>query len=91
MISFGQYSSYYGVVDVNANITVDKNVNINKNVNVNQTVTSIDYGALAQANATRERNRIESSKIANAREREAMIAIAENPMKASTMAQITEQ
>jgi len=82
MISFGQYSSYYGVVDVNANITVDKNVNINKNVNVNQTVTSIDYGALAQANATRERNRIESSKIANAREREAMIAIAENPMKA---------
>ena len=37
---------------------------------------------MAQANATRERNRIESSKIANAREREALIAIAENPMKA---------
>ena len=82
MISFGQYSNYYGTVDVNANITVDKNVNINKNVNVRQTVTSIDYGALAQANAASERNRIESLKIANAREREAMIAIAENPMKA---------
>ena len=86
LVSFGQYSTYYGTYDVNANVNVNADVNINKNVNVsgnvNKTVTTIDYGALANANATRERNRIESLKIANEKERQALIEIASNPSKA---------
>ena len=82
LVSFGQYSSYYGVYDINSNVNVNVNANINKNVNVTKTVTTIDYGALANANATRERNRIESLKVANVRDRDAMIAIANDPSKA---------
>ena len=83
IISLGQnYSSYYGTVDVNANVNVNKNVDVSGNVNVNKTITTIDYGALAAANATRARNRIEALKIENEQERNAMIAIASDPSKA---------
>ena len=85
LVSFGQdYSNYYGTYDVNANVNVNANINKNVNVtgNVTKTVTTIDYGALANANATRERNRIESLKIANERDRDAMLAIANDPSKA---------
>ena len=57
MIGFGQWSNYYNV-----------NANINKNVNVSgtvrNTITTIDYGALAIANAQRETNRLTNKKIA---------------------------
>ena len=55
-ISFSQYSNYY---------TVDQNINanINENINVTGFVSSIDYGALAQANAQREANRIENQRV----------------------------
>ena len=49
LISFGQYSSYYGAYDVNVNA----DVNINKNVN--KTIATIDYGALSLANAQMEK------------------------------------
>jgi len=91
MIGFGQYSNYY---NVNHNI----NANINRNVNVSNTVTTIDYGALANANAQRETNRLTQQKIAieqaqyrDAKERNDAILnanraqeIALNPMKAHT-------
>jgi hypothetical protein len=80
MVGFGQYSSYYGTVDVNANVNVNKNVNVNSNIN--KTVRTIDYGALAAANATRERNRIENLKMENLKDKEAIIAIASDPSKA---------
>ena len=61
-----QYSNYYNV-DVNSNSRVSGNINVNKNVNVSgyttQTIKTIDYGALANANAIRERNRIEQQRI----------------------------
>ena len=85
LVSLGQeYSNYYGTYDVNANVNVNANINKNVNVtgNITKTVTTIDYGALANANATRERNRIESLKIANERDRDAMLAIANDPSKA---------
>ena len=62
--SFSQYSSYYNV-DVNSNsnvnlsgsVDINQNIDVSGNVNVNKTVTSIDYGALAQANAMRQQNK----------------------------------
>ena len=98
-IANSQYSSYYNV-DVNSNSRVSGNINVNKNVNVSgyttQTINTIDYGALANANAVRERNRIEQNRIAieqakynDEKERQRAIIeskkaleIAENPMKA---------
>lgn len=78
--SFGQYSNYYSKVD--ANIKVKSNININKNVNVTGTVSTIDYGALASANAQREANRISSQQYANQRAKDEAIAIANDPSKA---------
>ena len=81
IVSFGQYSSYYGTIDVNQN--VNANVNVNKNVNVsgyvNKTVQTIDYGALANANAQRERNRIEAAKYISEKQKIDRQAIAINP------------
>ena len=76
VISFGQYSSYYG--------RVDANVNVNKTVNsyVNKTVTTIDYGALRLANAQREKNRLESLQYSDNRKKNQAIEIALNPKKA---------
>ena len=87
MVSFGQYSNYYNVdvnsySDVNVSGAIDVNVNKNISGNVNKTIRTIDYGALAQANAVRERNSIERLKINDARERRALIAIANDPVKA---------
>ena len=82
LVSLGQYSTYYGTYDVNVKADVNINKNINVNGNINKTIRTIDYGALANANATKERNRIEELKISNAREKEALIAIAKNPINA---------
>ena len=88
-ISYGQYSNYYQVdanvnqnVNVSGSVDVYQNVDVSGTVNVNKTVTSIDYGALAQANAMRQRNAIERMKIANENERAALFAIAQDPVKA---------
>lgn len=78
-----QYSSYYKAdVDVNADININKKVDISGDVNVNKTITTIDYGALAQANAMREKNRLSEMKFANQKEKEAIEAIIDNPVAA---------
>lgn len=84
LVSFGQYSNYYSKVD--ANIKLKSNININKNVNVsgnvNKTVTTIDYGALRLANAQKERNRLESVKYSDNKQKNQALEIASNPIKA---------
>ena len=83
IIASAQYSNYYEISSkskINANVNV--NANINKNVNVTGTVSTIDYGALASANAQREANRISSQQYANQRAKDAAIAIANDPAKA---------
>lgn len=83
IIASAQYSNYYEISSkskINANVTV--NANINKNVNVTGTVSTIDYGALAIANAKREANRILSQQYANQRAKDEAIAIANDPSKA---------
>ena len=77
IITIAQYSNYY---QVNSNVNV--NANINKNVNVTGTVTTIDYGSLANANAQREANRVSRQQYANQRAKDAAIAIANDPSKA---------
>lgn len=81
IITTAQYSSYYKV-DANINKNLNVNANINKNVNVTGTVSTIDYGALANANAQREANRLSLMQYANQRAKEAAIAIANDPSKA---------
>ena len=79
-------STYYQQVDlnanINANVNVRQNVNVSGTVNVNKNITTIDYGALAQANAIRERNRLEGLKYLNEEQRRRALEIAEDPSKA---------
>lgn len=85
LFSFGQnYSTFYGSLDVNSNINA--NVNINKNVNVSgqvrKTITTIDYGALAQANAQQEQNRLKAIQYNDQKAYNQSLEIANNPLKA---------
>lgn len=78
--ALSQYSTYYGTYNVNSNVQV--NANINTTSNINKTITSIDYGSLALANAEREKTRLQSIQYANDIERQRAFEIASNPMKA---------
>ena len=82
------YSTFYGTYDVNANINVNKNVNVSGTVNqnINKTVTTIDYGALAAANAQQEANRLRAKIFADEREARIAEAIAVDPFAAFTYA-----
>lgn len=99
MIGFTQYSNYYNI-DANINKKVRVSGTVNQNINVSgtvtNTITTIDYGALANANAQRESNRLTQQKIAleqakyrNEKERKYAISevnrgveISNNPSKA---------
>ncbi len=70
-----QYSRYY-------DIRSQSNVDINHNINSHKTIHSIDYGALAIANAQNEKNRLARAKYENQRAKEIALSIAENPIVA---------
>jgi hypothetical protein len=72
--TYGQYSNYYGRYDVNSTVNVTGSVT--------KTITTIDYGSLAIANAEREKNRLQSLQYSNELERQQALEIALNPMKA---------
>ena len=72
--SYAQYSNYY----VNQNVDLD----VTGRVNINKTIKNIDYGALAQANAQYERNRLEREKYESAEDKRIALEIAEDPSKA---------
>lgn len=80
------YSTFYGTYDINANINQEINVSGTVNQNVNKTITSIDYGALAAANAQQESNRIKARIFADEREARIAEAIAADPFAAFTYA-----
>ena len=73
-------------------ITTHENVNVNKNINQNihvggaiyenKTVTTIDYGALAEANANMQRLQFERQKYADDQQRQKALEMAANPLKA---------
>lgn len=76
---FSQYSNYYKV-DVNQNIKAT--VDVNQKISGEVTYKTIDYGALAQANALKEQNRLNSLVYKNAEEKQRALEIAQNPRKA---------
>lgn len=71
LYGLGQYSNYY---NVNNNVKVSGTVEHN--------VKTIDYGALANANAIMEQNRLASLQFANEKEKQAVMEIAQDPSKA---------
>jgi hypothetical protein len=75
-----QYSNYY---------SINNKLTATVNQNVTGTITSIDYGALALANAQREKNAIEYQKIQDERSRMIAFSIAEDPLKAFEYGQFT--
>ena len=77
--AYSQYSTYYGTGLIN---NKQVNANINLTSKVNSTITSIDYGRLALANAEREKTRLQSLQYANELEKQRVLEIAINPMKA---------
>lgn len=74
-----QYSTYYNI---------NKQSNINANItgsiysHSTQTINTIDYGALALANAQREQNKIEQQKITDEKQRKMFSEIIAEPIKA---------
>lgn len=82
---YSQHSNYY---NVNSNSNVNVNANVNHNVSgvvyqhSTQTINTIDYGALALANAQKEQNQIELQKIANANKKRILEEIILDPVKA---------
>lgn len=79
-----QYSKYY--IDQNINQNVNLNGQVNQNVNIttneNKTIRTIDYGALAMANAAAEKNRLERMQYADAKLEKISLEIAADPAKA---------
>lgn len=83
VIVFGQgWSNYYIDANLNHNINANINQNVNVSGNINKTITTIDYGALANANAIKEQNRLANLQYANEREKQVILAIANDPSKA---------
>ena len=87
-ISYGQYSNYYAIdanVNQNVNVSGSVDVNVNKKVdvsgNINKTIRTIDYGALAQANALKEQNKIDKLKFEDQKELRQVKEIINDPTK----------
>ena len=71
LYGLGQYSNYYNV-----------NNNVKVSGTVNHKVTTIDYGALANAEAIKEQNRLSNLQYANEKEKQEVLSIAQDPSKA---------
>ena len=72
-----QYTNYYKV-DVNTRVSGEITHNVNSTNT--STIKTIDYGQLALANATAERNRLASRKYSDQRSREIVMNISDNPV-----------
>lgn len=73
-VSYGQYSTYY--------LQTQENIDLNANVQVQHNISTIDYGALAKANAERERTRLEAKMYSDELEKQRALEIAQDPLKA---------
>ena len=82
LIASSQYSTYYGTYNTKSTIDLNVNQNVNVTGSVNKTITTIDYGSLALANAEREKTRLQSLQYTNELDRQRALEIAINPMRA---------
>ncbi len=88
-----QYSNFYNVYSqTNSRVDTNLKANINHNVSgtvvTNSTINTIDYGALALANAQREKNLIEKQKFTDENQRKILAEIIDDPLKAYDYGQI---
>ena len=82
-----QYSNYYNVYSQsNSNTNINANIKHNVSGTVyqhsTQTINTIDYGALALANAQKEQNKIEQQKIADENQKRILSEVMLDPVKA---------
>lgn len=84
IVSGQEYSTFYGTIDANHNVDVNQNVNLTGTVNQNirKTITTIDYGALAAANAQKETNRLMAIRYADSKAQTQAQEIALDPYAA---------
>ena len=75
ILSYSQYSNYY-LVDVKQDIKVEGEIT------VNEKIETIDYGALALAEARKEKNALERKIYKDDSQKQNAIEIANNPLKA---------
>ena len=81
--SYGQsFSTFYGTYNVNQNVQVDQNINVSGKIETESTIHTIDYGALAQANAISEANRLKRQQYNDQKTQQIGLSIAENPLNA---------
>lgn len=76
-VSYGQsYSTFYGTYNVN------QNINVSGKIETESTIHTIDYAALAQANANAEANRLKREQYQDKRAQQIGESIAKNPLNA---------
>ena len=88
LIAIPLYGIAQGIIDIRTNEKVNINKSIHENIHVggsiyeNKTITTIDYGALATANAEMQRLQFERQQYADAKEKQKALEMAQNPSKA---------
>lgn len=68
--------------DVNVNKNINQNIHVGGAIYENKTITTIDYGALAAANAEMQRLQFERQQYADEKQRRLALEMAANPIKA---------
>lgn len=76
------FSTFYGTYNVNQNVQVDQNINVSGKIESESTIHTIDYGALAQANAISEANRLNLQQYNDQKALQIGESIAKNPLNA---------
>lgn len=81
-----EYSGFYNYYDDDLNVNVNGSIDVNQNITLTKktttTIKTIDYAALAKANAERERNRILMTQYADNKQRIIAEQIADDPYNA---------
>jgi len=84
LAAIGVSAQSYNYVGVDANYNINQNVNqrVSGYIYENKTITTIDYGALALANAQMQAQQLEAMKYQDAQEQRKALEMANNPLKA---------
>jgi hypothetical protein len=75
ILTYSQYSNYYTV-------NVKQDIKVKGEITINEKIETIDYGALALAEAQNEKNALENKIYADNNQKRNAVEIANNPLKA---------